>query len=510
MEKGKYFDDFELWCEECVKISDKITGRDVAFRLNGAQRRVAGVMEEMRRAGKPVRLILLKARQWGGSTLIEAYMAWMQLVRKEGWHSLICAHVKDAAAGLKGMYSHLLGCYPAAMLKGDERDWRFVPYEKSSWINMIPARGCRVGVTSAIAANSLRSASYYMAHLSEVAFWEDAVAEDVMRTVGGTVPRVADTVVVMESTANGRGNYFHEEWLRAERGESDKRSVFVPWFEIEIYEREVAREERDEVLASLDDYERSMMQREGLRIGQIAWYHDKRREYSTHEAMMAEFPSTADEAFATTGRSVFGLDERPVRIDYDREKCELGILIPGDESHEHYFGLFGLLKGVSVCVAEERSRERMGRFMAQCAAVCGRRGARMMIGEFERESGVSHTRWCKRKGDALGVEWHYDEDERVATHFDCVRLCELIEEHRELLEAGRAGEGDPDSSDEDYSAFRLDAAENYPGIAARMLASEQLCGASGRIVSQEGRWATDESASEGSFAERRTMWMESS
>lgn len=84
MPEREYTEDFERWCRECVSVTDKLTGAVVPFVLNAPQRRLAAVMEEQRRAGKPVRVILLKARQWGGSTLVQVYMAWMQLVRHTG------------------------------------------------------------------------------------------------------------------------------------------------------------------------------------------------------------------------------------------------------------------------------------------------------------------------------------------------------------------------------------------------------------------------------------------
>ena len=73
----RYAENFSLWAEECVKVIDKESGREVPFRLNAPQRRVAALMEKQRRARLPVRVILLKARQWGGSTLVQVYMAWM-------------------------------------------------------------------------------------------------------------------------------------------------------------------------------------------------------------------------------------------------------------------------------------------------------------------------------------------------------------------------------------------------------------------------------------------------
>lgn len=61
--------DFEYWCAECVKIKHKTLGTTVPFVLNRPQRRVLSVMEDDRTAGRPIRIMLLKARQWGGSLL---------------------------------------------------------------------------------------------------------------------------------------------------------------------------------------------------------------------------------------------------------------------------------------------------------------------------------------------------------------------------------------------------------------------------------------------------------
>ncbi len=306
----RYAEDFALWCRECVCVTDKLTGAPVPFLLNAPQRRVLAEMEKQRRAGRPIRLIMLKARQWGGSTLVQMYMAWMQLVRRRGWNSLICGHVKDASANIRGMYSLLLRYYPP-QLKGvgdelteKERDrlWSFVPFEKSQNINYIPARDCRVTVASALAPNAVRGGSYHMAHLSEVAFWGDGDSElagQIVRSVAGSIPRMPETLVVMESTADGTDNFFHEEWERAVAGRSDKQPVFVPWHEIEIYRKELSERERDALFKRMDPYEMELL-RGGVPLEAVAWYAEKRREYATHEQMMAEYPTTPDEAFTAS------------------------------------------------------------------------------------------------------------------------------------------------------------------------------------------------------------------
>lgn len=133
--------DFEYWAATCVMIKDKITGRDTPLVLNRPQRRVASILEEQRRSGAPIRLIMLKARQWGGSTLVQMYMAWIQTVHRTNWHSLICAHVKDTSSSIRGIYTKMLASYPPELWEGDAEP-RFTAFERSANTRLIAGRGC--------------------------------------------------------------------------------------------------------------------------------------------------------------------------------------------------------------------------------------------------------------------------------------------------------------------------------------------------------------------------------
>lgn len=308
--------DFEYWCLRCVTIKDKVTGRDMAFRLNAPQRRVASVLEADRAAGRPLRLIMLKARQWGGSTLVQVYMAWIQICHARNWNSVICAHVKDTAATIRGMYSKLLNNYPAAAWHEEDKP-EFRPYERSTNIRIIAGRGCRVTIGSAENQDSVRGSDIAMAHLSEVAFWKDtpsSTPESFIRAVCGSINYAPLTLIVLESTANGVGNYFHREWLRSLKGESDKHAVFVPWYEIPIYRLPVS--DPMEVWQQMDDYERGLWE-SGLTLEMIHWFSRKRREYPSLKMMLAEYPTTDVEAFATTDQNVFA----PEDVERLRSDC---------------------------------------------------------------------------------------------------------------------------------------------------------------------------------------------
>lgn len=299
--------DFEFWCARCVSIKDKLSGNLTPLVLNRPQRRLTAELERQRTAGKPIRLIMLKARQWGGSTLVQMYMAWMQTVRRRNWHSLICAHVKDTAVAIHGAYSRMLDEYPPEMWE-EEPAPAFSAYGRSLNTRVIRGRDCRVTVASSERPEAVRGVDYAMAHLSEVAFWADAptrTPEDFVRAICGGIVREPDTLIVLESTANGVGNYFHSEWLRSRRGESDKTTLFVPWYEIDIYRAPVA--DPMALWNSLDDYERMLWERCGCTLEQIEWYRAKSREYPSREMMAAEFPTDDTEAFTNSGSGVFAL-----------------------------------------------------------------------------------------------------------------------------------------------------------------------------------------------------------
>ena len=307
--------DFEFWAFSFVRIKDKLGAEDIPFRLNRPQRRILGMLEDMRTAGKPIRLILLKARQWGGSTLVQIYMAWIQLVHCRNWNSVICAHLKESAANIKGMYSKLLANYPDWLLDGEKP--KFKPFERMANTSVIAGRECRVTIGSAESQESVRGIDAAMAHLSEVAFWRNSrmkSPEQVMRSICGSIMLLPCSMVVMESTANGTGSYFHQECERAKRGESDKQFAFVPWFEIEMYTLPI--DDYDSFIGSLTDYERMLWHR-GATLEAIAWYRQKRKEYARHADMMAEYPSDDIEAFCYSGERVFD----PTLVEKLRRYC---------------------------------------------------------------------------------------------------------------------------------------------------------------------------------------------
>ncbi len=311
--KERYKHDFEFWAYTCVKIQDKITKKIVPFRLNRAQRRLVARLERMRLKGVPIRIIVLKARQWGGSTLVQIYMAWIQIIHKKNWHSVIIADVKDQARNIRGMYNRMADYYPSIFGKIE-----LLPYQNSSSIKVIKDRDCIIGVGSVQEPEAMRSFDFAMAHLSEVGSWQSTghvSAEALAQNIRAMVPSTPYSIIVMESTAKGVGNFFHREWQAAVSGESGYEPLFVAWWEIEMYQRKI--HDYDKFISNMNEYDHFLWNL-GATLESINWYNwFKKHEHYEDWRMHEEFPSTDTEAFQSSGHRAF----HPLYVIKARKTC---------------------------------------------------------------------------------------------------------------------------------------------------------------------------------------------
>lgn len=321
--------DFCFWAIIYVLIKNKDGGEDIHFRLNRQQRRLVERFERMRLARRPIRLILLKARQWGGSTVTQIYMSWIQLVHKKGLNSIIVGHLKDASAEVKSMFDKMLDSYPLEMLH--ELGEEYAPNEKkvigvdgTNNIKYVPQRNCKIKIGTAEKPDSARGGDSALAHLTEVAFWkktEGKTPQQIIRSATGGISNMPYTMIVYESTANGTGGFFHTEYLAAKAGQSMFEAMFVAWWQIEKYSMAFDTEEQKEAFArelyENRENENVMDNRHqpgiylwrlwlmGATLEAINWYVFERTKYEDHADMAAEYPSDDIEAFKHSGERVF-------------------------------------------------------------------------------------------------------------------------------------------------------------------------------------------------------------
>lgn len=308
-DKIRFAHDFEYWCMKCVKIQDKITGQRIPFILNRPQKKLLALLESQRQQNKPIRVILLKSRQWGGSTLVQLYIAWFQLVLFKGKNSVIIGHKRNTSFLIKNMLRTVIDNYPTQYLDNPDEPLKLINVRDGNDIQEISSREAKILITSSYSPDAIRGFNLSFAHLSEVAFWQanrNIDPTDLIRSVNGTIPLLPNTIVVLESTANGNNSYFYNEWQRAIQGNSLFTPLFVGWQEIEMYSKPIDSNYSGIVLS---DYENALLQ-QGLTKPQIYWYHEKLKEFPEHDLMKAEFPTTPDEAFVSSTHYVFSAGEQ--------------------------------------------------------------------------------------------------------------------------------------------------------------------------------------------------------
>ena len=182
------------------------SGELVKLKFNQPQQRLYDVIAERHRAGKPVRIIILKARQMGFSTETEAILFWATATR-ENTDSLIIAHKDEATANLFRMsrlFYEMLPPVIRPMLQASnaqELNFDKPARDKSE------RRGLRSRIRCATAGGSGQGRSYTLrnVHMSEFAFWPG----DKLETYSGimqAVPDEAGTIVIIESTAKIASN----------------------------------------------------------------------------------------------------------------------------------------------------------------------------------------------------------------------------------------------------------------------------------------------------------------
>ena len=318
--------DFCFWAAMFVYIKNKGGGDDVLFKLTRPQRRFVARLEELRLAGKPIRIILLKARQWGGSTVSQLYMAWLMLVHKVGLNSLIIAHQGTATDEIKDMFDRMIKRYPVGLLyelgaSYDNNEPKMVAVGKSGAIFRVPQRNCKVKLGTAERPDSCRGGDYNLVHCSEVGIWKKTDGkspEDIVRSACSGILLEPYTMIVYESTANGTGNFFQREYDAAKRGQSQFEAMFVSWFDIEKYSMPID----DLVAFAIHLYENRNNENEnstreesgrylwwlwnmGATLEGINWYIKERAKYNDHGQMASEYPSDDIEAFVHSGARVF-------------------------------------------------------------------------------------------------------------------------------------------------------------------------------------------------------------
>jgi hypothetical protein len=261
--------------------------------FNSIQKRFAkSIIEQMGTKGF-VRMVVLKARQQGLSTVITAWQYWW-LSQRKAQKGLVMAHIADSTSTIWDMYKRVHDNAPDTVK----------PHSKYNSKNLLTFDVLDSGLRIATAGGRgvARGETLTTCHLSEVAFWPPAFAATNFNGLIQAVPDTKGTAVFLESTANGMTGKFREAWVGATNGSTGYVPFFSPWFESFKYRTADVPED----FARTPD-EEDLVRLFGLVNEQLVWRRRKIAE-SGLELFQQEYPATPDEAFISTGRPVFNPD----------------------------------------------------------------------------------------------------------------------------------------------------------------------------------------------------------
>ena len=278
-------EDFPSFSLNCLKIVPKEVPQNsnaglIPFVLNRTQLYLNNSIEEQIRTRGYAKTLCVKARQEGITSMATGRYLW-KAIHIPGTRVFILTHKGDATKNVFGMtqrfYNNLPEQFKPVVDKNNSKELSF------------PLLNSGYAVGTAGSGDVGRSYTINFFHGSEVAFWENA--QDIASGIMQSIPKKSE--ILLESTACGKGNYFHDMWVKAVNKESDYVPVFIPWFWMKEYS-EIA----DDSLI-INEEERDIRNLYNLTNNQMMWRQKKIAEIGL-KIFKQEYPCNAEEAFSAT------------------------------------------------------------------------------------------------------------------------------------------------------------------------------------------------------------------
>jgi hypothetical protein len=301
--------DLAYFAEHALKIRPK-AGPLEPFVFNPAQKILHDLIEKQRRDTGRVRVIILKARQLGCSTYIAARL-YHKTIHSPGLKTIIIGHERRASSNLFEMvrrfHQHMPEDIRPSTGTSNQEELVFDRLDSGYLVSVATTEGAG------------RSSTAQALHASETAYWPDLPIQ--MAALMQVVPDLDGTEVILESTANGYGD-FHSLWRKAESGESEFLPVFLPWTLDPFYRR------KPEPDFKMDAEEANLAELYGLDIEQVVWRRAKIAQLGNAQYFAQEYPINSAEAWISSNFDSFISPELVIKAR--REQVEpFGNLIVG-------------------------------------------------------------------------------------------------------------------------------------------------------------------------------------
>lgn len=318
---------FSSYAPRCLKVQT-IKGKLIPFRFNVVQELLDQIINITISAGRYCRFCILKARRKGISTYIEGRFYWLASTRENRYAATV-THDPDATDTLFGMMKRFHRHAPPD----------FKPKEKYNNKTLLEFEGldsgCRVGTAGKEHFGS--GMAIHFAHFSEVAKWAVHTQSSLLTSALQAIPDEPETEVYYESTALGIGGAFYVRYfscryrftayldkgkpaLKFEINENADpedvyTSVFFPWFIFPAYRlkppADFKRTEEEEKLVLLHGVDDEQLYWRRYIIANKCNAVNENLGKTKEQIFMQEYPSTPEEAFLASGRTVFD----PIKVN---------------------------------------------------------------------------------------------------------------------------------------------------------------------------------------------------
>jgi hypothetical protein len=295
-----------------LKIIDKQSGQLIPFIFNYAQEYTHQQLEKQLKETGKVRALILKGRKQGESTYVGGRF-YHKTTRNKGIVTFILSHEFQSAGVLFAMVDRFQKNCPEPVRASVGTD-----NSKQIKFDILDSE---YAVGTAGNENIGRGGTPRLFHGSEAAFWEktDGIETGIMQSV----PDAPGTEIILESTANGMGNMFHQKCMAALKGEGEYILIFIPWFWQVEYRKTVP-----------DDFiptEEELKLKTAFKLDdeQLYWRRIKIEEFRSEWKFRQEYPMTVMDAFVTSGESLINqqsiLDARKTKIIDNNAPLILGV-----------------------------------------------------------------------------------------------------------------------------------------------------------------------------------------
>lgn len=281
------------YIEKYIKIRDK-SGKIINLQFNEPQQRLYDIIKEQKLKNKPVRIVILKARQLGFSTIAESIL-FKETTTKFNVNTGIITHQDEATKNLFNMSKLMYECLPQEMKPAKKAsNAQELIFDNDKGTGLKSKIRCMTAGSQGVG----RSYTYDNLHVSELAFWPGN-KKTTMTGLLQAVPNLPSTIIIIESTANGF-EYFKEMWDGAVAGENDFIPLFVGWNELKDYQMPYTGFE-------LTSEEIQLQRDYNLSLEQLTWRRWCIRNNCSNdiEQFKQEYPITPEEAFISTGACYF-------------------------------------------------------------------------------------------------------------------------------------------------------------------------------------------------------------